>query len=162
MPSTAQDRLANFLEELGWLLSSYSDLPFEDIAKLFKVRRQSAAITGLEALAPSNPNILFLVGALPGLFMDRRLFPRNDDIARFSTEVLHVPVSRTEKRSQYELIGLILCEVTKLDDRKLERVTLELRDIVVNKDQLGPNKFMGGWNAAIRRLTGVDQQSDGE
>lgn len=152
MNPRSRDRITNFLEELAWLLKNYADLSYDELVKFVRSLRGSST-AALQDFAPANPNIAFLVGALPGLFLDRRLFRRNEDIAQFSEKVLGIPINRFEKRSQYELIGFVVCEVARLDDRKLARVVAELKRIVSMKDHSESKSFVGGWNEVIRRLT---------
>lgn len=146
------ERLTNFLEEFGWLLKEYSDLDFAEIGRVSRQQLQKASISDLQEYAPANPNIAFLVGVLPALFMDRRFFKTNDAIAGFAEQVLKIPISRPDKRSQYELVGKIVCEVTKLDDSQLSNVAAELRKIV-SMDRPGDKHIVSDWNEVIRRLS---------
>ena len=155
---SANDRVMNFVEELAWLMKNYSDVRWDDLITLLK-RARASAVSGLSEYMPSNPNIAFLVGILPGLFMDRRLFRTNKQLAEFARKVLGIQVSRYEKRSQYELIGLIVCEVTRLDDRQLETVAKELRKLVTLKERGDEKSFMGGWSATIRRLMEMSEDA---
>jgi len=152
MRNRPQKRVVDFIEELAWLLDSYYTPEFgHDLSWFARSGKLSASDS--EEFTPANPNIAFLVGALPGLFMNRRLFPRNEDIANFAEKVLKLNVTRTEKRSQYELVGLIVCEVLRVDDSKLSAVVRELKQYVSTK---GPKRARDamGWNEVIRHLTG--------
>jgi hypothetical protein len=158
-PSRRSDprTLSRFIEELSWLLSSYEDLDFralKDIGYL-RIRHQSAQT--LERINPKNPNISFLVGALPGLFNDETLFPTNEDIAEFAQVALKVRIPRWEKKSKFELIGHIVCNTAQLSDKKLEMLVRalsrfleegrEARAIVASRRDSGLS-----WNEVIQRL----------
>ena len=124
-----------FIEELSWVLSSYSHLDFRALPHLLTVSdhiggRSSRQLT---RHVSDNPNIHFLVGALPIIFTDERLFPSNADIAEFAQDALNLPISRWEKRSKYELIGLIACETARLDDRRLDRLVGVLSRLVAGE-----------------------------
>lgn len=146
-----RQRTINFLEELGWLLKNYcdADLP-DELTKFAKSQRATATV---EEFTPENPNIAFLVGVLPSLFMNREYFPKNEDIARFSEKILHIPITRFEKRSQYELIGRIVCEVTNLDDGKLSNLVKELKKYLPSSEKPAVRNA-DEWNEVIRRLSG--------
>lgn len=151
MTGQKRDDIYNFLEELGWLLQSYSKLNIsQEISKLTRINNSSL---DYEEAVPSNPNILFLAGTLPSLFMNKEIFPGNEAIAQFADKVLKVSITRWEKRSQYELIGRVVCEVTKLDDYKLVKVVKELKKYVLNQTK-PTSKQITDWNEVIRRLTG--------
>lgn len=105
-----------FLEELSWLLQSYSNLDF----KMFEEAQfDSKAQSSLQKVASDNGNIHFLVGTLPIIFNNPRYFPGNEDIVEFANGALGLNIARWDKRSRYELIGLIVCETAKLDNRRL-------------------------------------------
>lgn len=149
-----RQRLIFFLEELSWLLRNYSNTSLlEELDGLIK---SSIDHSTFDDFTPTNPNIAFLVGALPVLFMDKDLFKRNEDIALFSEKVLKIPISRYDKRSQYELIGFIVCEVSKLDDKKLSQVVKELKSYLPDRGKTQKKGAME-WNEAIRRLSGENQ-----
>lgn len=79
-------------------------------------------------------------------------------IAQFAQEVLDIPVPRYEKRSKYELIGLIVCETDQLNDEKLDQLVRALAEITKNEDKL--NRIRAAresgqfsWNQTIRQLS---------
>jgi len=148
-----------FFEELVWLLEAQKGLKLKDVPKLLRDSMgppTSAGRVAAEYTSP-NPNIHFLIGVLPRLFQDEKLFPTNALIASFAKEVLSIPVSRFEKRSKYELIGLIVCETDKLSDEKLAQLVKALASLTGNEEKMKrmreaekTNEF--SWNEAIQSL----------
>lgn len=151
--------IQRFLEELSWVLNTYSNLDFKSIAN----PQPSTPISikgkvGFQQYISKNPNVHFLVGALPTIFSDEKLFASNQDIADFASEALSLPISRWEKRSRYELIGLIVCETTKLDDVRLSRLVDALSNLIGDDAKvrnLSELRRAGGmsWNDLIQRLS---------
>lgn len=144
-----------FLEELSWLLETHSGLDFKLLADSVEPTSPAPSLT---RHAPRNPNIQFLVGALPTIFSDDRFFPTNEDLAEFANQALNLPVPRWEKRSRYELIGLIVCETVKLNDERLARLVAALTrvtadDITAQEIMKGRKEFKLSWNEVIQRLT---------
>jgi hypothetical protein len=149
----------DFLEELSWLLESKKHLKLSEMpdvlrSRLFASNRMSPAA---DKYAAPNPNVHYLIGVLPRLFQDIDLFARNDDIADFAEEVLGIDISRVGKRSKYELIGLIVCEASTLDDKKLDDLVKYLSIITGSKNKIElmarERKSIGfSWNETIRRL----------
>lgn len=156
-----------FIEELVWLLDAQRGLKLKDVPRVLRqalVDPSSAGRVAAEYTSP-NPNIHFLIGVLPRLFQDEKLFPNNALIAKFATEVLEIPVSRFEKRSKYELIGLIACETDKLSDQKLAHLVRALASLTGNEEKMRrmqeaekTNEF--SWNEAIQSLGGNTEQED--
>jgi hypothetical protein len=108
----------------------------------------------------TDPNKHFLIGVLPRLFQDRELFPQNEDIADFADTALHLKMSRTEKRSRYEIIGKVVCETDLLDEKQLTGLVTALEQLVGNKDKLAQmieKKKTGSfsWNETIQELLKV-------
>ena len=121
----------DFIEELSWLLESKRSLKLNDIPGILrnKLLAPEPIIGAANKYVSPNPNIHYLIGILPRLFQDLKLFSRNDEIAEFANDVLGIKISRIEKRSKYELIGLIVCEANELDDKKLDSLVKALSEI---------------------------------
>lgn len=157
--ATKLQHAIDFIEELSWLLESKNKLKLSEIPSVLKnnlntfdYRKNST----VNYVSP-NPNIHYLIGVLPRLFQDTKIFQRNEDIVAFAKEVLRIKVSRSDKRSRYELIGLIVCECNELNDNTLESLVYSLTKIIENSEkinQMAIEKSNVGfsWNETIRRL----------
>lgn len=154
------EKIRHFLEELSWLLSTYQNLDFRALPDLVRVTEHESRpdVSGISGYISKNPNIHFLVGALPQLFDDTSIFSTNEDIASFAQEILGLRVPRWKKKSKYEIIGHVLCNVYKLNDRRLSMLVTALTKLVsgdtkakqivrAKKDQ------KSNWNEIIRRLS---------
>lgn len=162
MSKIANKKLAEaaaFIEELGWLLKTQKSMDLMSVADELRQLNRSNDPTkvGSQYTSP-NPNIHFLIGILPRLFQDQMLFPSNASISDFADEILGIPVSRSEKRSKYELIGLIVCETNDLSDEKLQKLVHALAEITESETKLKQfkearksNDF--SWNRAIETLS---------
>jgi hypothetical protein len=149
----------DLIEELSWLLDSKRKLKLSEIPDILRgqMLATNSVVSAANKYESPNPNIHYLIGVLPRLFQDKKIFPRNEDIASFANDVLGVEVSRVEKRSQYELIGMVICECNNLDDSKLEDMVSALAGITGNSEKI--NRFAEArkatgfsWNETIRRL----------
>lgn len=157
-PANSTRKTRRFLEELSWLLSSYSSLELDDISALLKTSLSgSAATSAVGGYASANPNKQFLVGALPRVFMDESLFPTNEDIAQFADSVMELRIPRFGKKSKYEIIGHVVCETDRLDDKKLAKLVSALAALAESDDrvkhfirQRKAQQFE--WNAIIQEL----------
>lgn len=151
--------LTKFLQELSWLLNSYSDLDFKALESLgTSVATPSLAPTKRQKSnnLPKKPNVHTLVGVLPGLLVDERLFPTNEDIAEFAEGTLGVSILRWQKKSKFELIGHIVCTANTLNDKAISSLVEALsqltgedrtRKIVEDQRQSGAS-----WNEVIQGI----------
>ncbi|WP_306331974.1 hypothetical protein [Vibrio injensis] len=154
----------DFVEELSWLLESKNKLKLSEIPDILRKasdEKKSLSMlnngNGTDKYISPNPNIHYLIGVLPRLFKDSKIFPKNEDIVEFANEVLEIEVSRSDKRSRYELIGLIVCECNDLDDSKLDLLVSALSNITGSSDKINlmvtEKKNIGfSWNETIRKL----------
>lgn len=150
----------DFIEELSWLVDSKKNLKLSEIPTLLRAKldSQERASGSTDKYVSPNPNIHYLIGTLPRLFQDTKLFSSNEEIADFAKEVLKINITRVEKRSKYELIGLIVCETDMLDDKKLDNLVKSLGIITGSREKiktLANEKSTIGfsWNETIRKLT---------
>jgi hypothetical protein len=152
--------MTKFLEELSWVLNSYSNVDFRAIPDFIKHGNSDGRTPpkDLQTYASKNPNIHFLVGVLPVIFSNERIFPSNEHIAEFGSAALGLQISRWDKRSRYELIGLIVCETVRLDDSRLTMLVKALQK-VAEEDPHAQNLIQNtigrkiNWNEVIQKLT---------
>jgi hypothetical protein len=62
-----------------------------------------------------------LIGILPYVLIDKNKFPANEDIVRLANKSLNLEISRWEKRSRDELIGIIIAKIALKDENELEK-----------------------------------------
>ena len=151
----------NFIEELGWLLEGRKANEIKEIPSIIRTLLDSDISNSLnEKYTSDNQNKNTLVGILPNLFLDMELFKSNSDLVEFADAVLKITIARFEKRSRYEIIGLIVCEVPKLNDSDLSKLVEALIMIGGNKDKLKQvkaekNKADFSWNETIQKLNSL-------
>lgn len=149
----------DFIEEFSWLLASKSKLDLSEIPDLLRrnILETSMDIHSTNKYVSPNPNIHYLIGVLPRLFQDEQIFLKNEDIVSFAKEVLKIDIPRADKRSRYELIGLIVCRSNDLNDKELEYLVDALAEITNNKSKFSEiinakNTVGFSWNETIRKL----------
>lgn len=164
LKKTELKKAIDFFEELVWLFDSRRNLKLKEVPMSLRllVDSNDSDIVS-DKFKSSNPNIHFLIGILPRLFKDEVLFPNNNSIAQFAEEVLNIKVSRAEKRSKYELIGLIVCETDTLSDGQLNELVKALSKLAGNDDHLKQikeiqNRNNFSWNETIKQLTEINNE----
>lgn len=151
----------NLVEELSWLLDSKKGVELKEIPSLLRgLLEPNSAISVPSKFSSPNPNKNYLIGILPNLFQDNELFKTNIDLADFAETILKIPVNRAEKRSRYELIGLIICEVTTLNESDLTNLVEALSKITGSNEKLkqikeAKKKANFSWNEAIKTLSSI-------
>jgi hypothetical protein len=62
-----------------------------------------------------------LIGMLPYVLIDKNKFPSNSDIVRLAMNSLDLEISRGEKRSRDELIGILISKIAMKKEADLEK-----------------------------------------
>jgi hypothetical protein len=101
-----------------------------------------------------------LVGSMSLVLADIELFPANEDIAKFAIEALQISITRWEKRSRYEMIGMLIMESINASPERLRDVGNLLNRISDESDSMAQIKQRSrqtgfSWNEAIRSLSTV-------
>jgi hypothetical protein len=149
--------MARFVEELSWLLSSYADLDFRSLGELSSGIIDTSRTRNLLIHSDRQPTVRMLVGILPGVLVDEKLFPSNEDIAEFASTTLEMPIPRWSKKSRYELIGHVVCHTDKAPPWKLESLLAALDRLVDEKGSARAlvekqRKSGASWNEVIQTL----------
>ena len=148
---------ANFIEELSWLLKTNRNINIEETVRLLREFYN----TSRDSITPQTNfenKRKELLGVLPFLFQDKELFRRNLDIVDFAESLFKIKISRPEKRVRYELIGIIITEVTKIEkDSNLNHIIDALSVISSDVNKLrNLKKAKKGidfsWNKTISNL----------
>ena len=146
-------KTANFIEEFSWFLKSKKNINLEETTNLlreFSVGNQTESNS-------LNTNVNELVGVLPFLFQDKELFKYNKDIIEFAEDLFKINITRQNKRTRYEWIGLAVTEVTTLNKSGLKKLIKALSLITSDTDALTEIKKAKEdinfcWNQAISKL----------
>lgn len=157
--TTQLQKASMALDDLLWTLQKVNLGHLKDAAEMLRtsLARDISSSSVARTYKSNNPNKHFLIGVLPRLFQDKELFPQNDDIAEFAASVLKLEMSRTEKRSRYEIIGKVVCETDLLDDSELTLLVTALEKLVGDNDklaQMAEKKRAGSfsWNETLQDL----------
>lgn len=147
------------LDDLVWTMQKVDIDQLKDAAEALRssLTRDVPTSSVAKSYRSSNPNKHFLIGVLPRLFQDKALFPQNEDIADFAATILRLEMSRTEKRSRYEIIGKVVCETDSLNEMNLSLLVEALEKLVEDKDklaQMAAKKRAGSfsWNETLQEL----------
>ncbi|MBN3255325.1 hypothetical protein H5A33_11890 [Pectobacterium brasiliense] len=128
-------QLVNFLEEFSWISKKFSRSNFIDV-----VEQAYDKIRDLNEINinPKKDDMKgFLVGYLPRILLDKELFLKNKDIDDFA-RTLGIEISRPEKRSREEMIGIIVCDVHDKSISELEKAydvidSMSSNPLILNK-----------------------------
>lgn len=150
-------QIANFIEELSWLIKSKKNISLENMSNTIRnIYFDKAPIINLNK--DSSFEVKRLVGILPFLFQDKDLFSTNKDIIEFAENLFGIYISRHDKRSRYELIGLIVTEIAKLkDNNNIIKVIDTLSELTNDNEKLSVIKkekknIDFSWNETINKL----------
>jgi|GEM_PF-556416 len=156
------DKMLLFVEDLCWLLDANKNVDFKKISTTIRTLINSnASNTAFDDNIESVQNraISDLIGILPTLLKDEALFSSNSSIVQFATQVLQLEIPRWEKRSRFEIIGLIVCNVEEANQDRLMTLTDWIAELLANKDKVKKiqqenNENAFSWNTAIQKIIG--------
>jgi len=98
---------------------------------------------------PQSDSKTELIGILPSAFMDKNKFPTNEDIARLARSSLNLLISRWDKRSREELVGIVIAEIALKNEIELEKFFEAWKEFTnVNKPYVlneNDNDFVSVW-----------------
>lgn len=158
-PSKAPDskKLFRFIEELSWLLSAYEAADFRALGNLPKEFQHAVDLRNSLAHRSGTGGEDALVGVLPGLLVDEKLFSSNEEIAEFAFSLLAIEIPRWSKKSKYELIGHIVCHAHLAPPLRRRKLADALRALVVDRDLITrkiatDRKAGASWNEIIQSL----------
>jgi hypothetical protein len=153
------DKILNFLEEFSWLLDANKSINYKKISEVIKGLRYNNNASVNKPI--QNEMVYNLIGILPTLLKDEVLFTSNSSLVQFAHEVLSLNISRWEKRSRNELIGLIICNVEEANSNRLEKLTHLSCELLKNKDKVKyfqieaeSKENIFSWNDTIQRIIG--------
>lgn len=153
-----EQKVLSFFENLCWLLDSNSSINFQTAEKLLKEWRNSISNVDTNQLNSSE-----LIGILPAILKDQEIFETNQQLVRFANEVLSLQITRWEKRSRNEIIGLIICEVEEANSDRISTIIKWSQQIQNHKTQIcqlqkqaSQNGSIFSWNDTLQKL--VDQK----
>lgn len=92
-----------------------------------------------------------LIGSLPFLLLNDKIFEKNLDIARFADK-LGINIPTPEKKKKEDIIGRIIVSVAKFDFRKISELNSIISDLVRNKNAISKNNFFNEWEDAIKNM----------
>lgn len=151
--------LLRFTQELSWLLTTYKDLDFRELSDLTEDLLANARLSHSVHLRSFRrpPTIQLLVGVLPNLLTDEKLFPTNEDIVEFSRAALGIVVPRWQKISKIEIIGHIVCSADSANPQGIARLVEALDGMIDDerdvRKKLRESRNSGmSWNEVIQRL----------
>jgi len=150
--------MARFIEELSWVLDTYKDLDFKALSKVRNDLIHSKPQSTLGQNITNNTDVTkTLVGTLPGLLADNKLFSNNESISEFSQKTLGIDIPRWNKKSRNELIGHIVCNTENANQKDLEKVVKALNRLLdsspAERKKVEADVKSGlSWNEVIQSL----------
>ncbi|MNJ22536.1 hypothetical protein D3C77_169090 [compost metagenome] len=151
----------DLLQELIWAIRSRESTELSEgvsyLRNLASNEKMTRNRAGRPMLRDRQSDLKALVGSMSLVLADTELFPANEDIAKFAVEALQIPISRWEKRSRYEMIGMLIMESINARPERLRDVGRLLNKISNESDSMDVIKKSSrqvgfSWNEAIRSL----------
>jgi len=154
----AAKRTIDLLQEIVWSIQSRSGSDLQSGIDYLQSSVSSASANKVSKKSKERQHLLSLVGSMPLILADVELFPSNEHIAKFALEALGIPIARWEKRSRYEMIGMLVMLTINLSEDQLKGLSTFLGGMTTGGNKLARikkqvNEVGFSWNEAIRSLT---------
>ncbi|EGQ2048987.1 hypothetical protein I2524_004418 [Escherichia coli] len=156
-------QLLNFLEEFSFIPKKLSRINFIEL--LQDSYTDNLEVNERNSKSKKNDIKGFLVGYLPRILLDKDLFQKNKDIDDFA-RMLGIEISRPEKRSREEMIGIIVCDVHEKNSSDLGKAyniinsmsnnPLVLSRIKERKNLSSAQNEIYDWNEVIKDIFNKD------
>lgn len=122
-----EQKIINFIKELSWFLDAHKDVSIKDVQDLLEQKSSTAPVCESSVL---QADTRYLVGVLPQIFQDTDLFPKNEDIISFASDILDVSLNIGARRSRIEYIGTILCQVSNANIHNRDVLVKALENLI--------------------------------
>ena len=76
-----------------------------------------------------------LIGLLPSALIDRKKFPRNEDLVKLAKNSLGIEINNWEKRSREDIIGRIIIAIENMPPEKIELFVQAWKDFIYNENK---------------------------
>lgn len=124
-----------FIKELTWLFNDYSHVDLTNFFNKMNSNNEMKNHIEFNEYIPKNRNAFFLVGVLPKLLMNEKIFPLREDLYDFGKEYLDLEVNRYNRMNRKEIVGFIVCELSEIEnDMKLEKISRALKKLMQKID----------------------------
>ena len=126
-----KQQLIRIIEEIGFILQD---------------------LKGEPSFGNSKSDLTELIGSLPFLLLDEKIFERNLDIARFAAK-LDIIIPTPEKKKKEDIIGRVIAAVSKFDRRKISELNHIVNELNSSKKTKTKNNFFNDWEDAIKNIS---------
>lgn len=92
-----------------------------------------------------------LIGSLPFLLLNEKIFEKNLDIARFA-EKLGIEIPSPEKKKKEDIIGRVISSVSKFNKSKISELNSIISELNHTKKSNSKNNFFMDWEDAIKDI----------
>ena len=92
-----------------------------------------------------------LIGSLPFLLLNEKIFEKNLDIARFA-EKLGIDIPSPEKKKKEDIIGRVISAVSKFNKNKISELNIIIGELNHTKKSNSKNNFFMDWEDAIKDI----------
>ncbi len=99
----------------------------------------------------TNKNLKTLIGTIPFLLMDEKIFEKNQDIANFA-QSLTINIPWPEKKKKEDIIGRIIVAISRFDDYKIDELNKLITKLTNRKSYTSKDTFFADWDNAIKNM----------
>ena len=127
-------------------INKYSKKELVDIVKGI-----NNLIQNKETKVSKKKDLESLIGSLPFLLLNEKIFQKNLDVANFGKQ-LGIRIPSPEKKKKEDIIGRIISSISKFDTKKIENLNIVIEDFKKRPSPTNKSNFFNEWEEAIKNI----------
>lgn len=104
-----------------------------------------------EPIINNQNDLESLIGTIPFLLSNKKIFEKNQDIAEFAKK-LNIDIPSPEKKKKEDIIGRIVSAIANFDNRKVAELNIAIKAIKKSDINKGKSNFFKDWENAIKQM----------
>lgn len=134
-------------------MNEFSKLPKKELVDI--LNKIVISIERIDLTTDSNAHksdLESLIGTIPFLMQNKKIFEKNQDIADFAKK-LNIYIPSPEKKKREDIIGRVIIAIAEFDNLKLSELNRIIKDFK-NKNYINKTKsnFFQDWEEAISNI----------
>ncbi len=92
-----------------------------------------------------------LIGTIPFLLLNQKIFEKNQDIADFAENLgIHIP--SPEKKKREDMIGRVVSAIARFDNKMIADLNIAIKSLKKTDIKKGKFNFFRDWEIAIKQM----------
>lgn len=133
-------------------MSEFSKLSKKELVEILNNVVKSIERNDLTDASSHKSDLENLIGTIPFLMQNKKIFEKNQDIADFANK-LNIYIPSPEKKKREDIIGRVIVAIAEFDNLKLSELNRIIKDFKNNNyNNKNKSNFFQDWEEAIGKI----------